>query len=117
MVEVARGFRKELSRSEALLWSELRDRALDGRKFRRQHPIGPFVVDFYCAQEQLVIEVDGPIHRSQRDNDRNRQQLLEAVGLRVLRVGSEEVERNFDEVLAEIRAALTRSPTFGHPSP
>src|SRR3972149_3281483 len=60
MVQVAREFRQEPTESEALLWSALRNRKLDGHRFRRQQPIGPFVVGFYCDEAALVVEVDGP---------------------------------------------------------
>jgi adenine-specific DNA methylase len=73
MQEVARQFRKEPTPSEAILWEALRNRKLEGRKFRRQHPIGTFIVDFYCDEEALVVEVDGPIHDYQQDLDRQRQ--------------------------------------------
>jgi len=56
MTEVARGFRKAPTPSEAILWRALRGEALDGRKFRRQQPIGPFIVDFYCSTERLIVE-------------------------------------------------------------
>ena len=65
------------------MWNSLRRKRLDGRKFRRQQPIGPFVVDFFCPAERLIVEVDGPIHDSQREADRVRQQLLETLGLHV----------------------------------
>ncbi len=83
MLEIAHQFRKAPTRSEALLWNALRRKRLDGRKFRRQQPIGPFVVDFFCPAERLIVEVDGPIHDSQREADRVRQQLLETLGLHV----------------------------------
>ena len=77
MRQVARTFRKEPTRSEKLLWQELRNRKLEGRKFRRQRPVGPFVVDFYCREERLVIEIDGAVHGGQSAADQERQELLE----------------------------------------
>ena len=91
MTEVARDFRKEPTPSEQLLWQALRNRQVDGRKFRRQQPIGPFVVDFFCGAERLIVEVDGPIHEQQRQQDEQRQELLESLGLRFLRVSANEV--------------------------
>ena len=58
-VETARRLRRAMSEPERVLWTVLRDRAIDGLKFRRQHPIGPFVADFYCAEFALAIEIDG----------------------------------------------------------
>ncbi|MEX0785433.1 MAG: endonuclease domain-containing protein, partial [Dehalococcoidia bacterium] len=96
---------------EALLWQALRNRQLRGRKFRRQHLIGSFIVDFYCADERLVVEVDGLIHEFQRDADRRRQQLLEAAGLRVLRIDTAEVESNLHAVLDTMRAEFAQNET------
>ncbi len=110
LAEAARTLRKQGTPSESLLWKALRNRKLGGRKFRRQHPVGPFVVDFYCHQERLVIEVDGPVHRRQAAADRERQQLLEASGLRVVRVRSEDVETDIEGVLNRIRRELGPSP-------
>ncbi|HEX8691190.1 MAG TPA: DUF559 domain-containing protein [Longimicrobium sp.] len=103
MVEVARGFRKEPTRSEGLLWEALRRRSLAGRKFRRQQPIGPFVVDFFCPSERLIVEVDGGVHESQRERDAARQECLETLGPRFLRVPAEQVERDLPAVVHTIR--------------
>jgi very-short-patch-repair endonuclease len=84
-------FRKEPAASEAILWQALRGKQLDGRKFRRQQPIGPFVVDFFCPSERLIVEVDGPIHDQQRDADHRRQELLESLGLRFVRLATAQV--------------------------
>jgi len=117
MVEAAREFRKQPTRSEAILWKALRGKRLDGVKFRRQQPIGPFVVDFYSSDDRLVIEVDGPIHIFQRKADRARQELLEALGLKVLRLNAEMIENNLPAALniirAAIKAARTPSPLVG----
>src|SRR5262249_11264598 len=85
MQEIARKLRQAPTRSEAMLWDKLRKKQLGGRKFRRQVSIGAFVVDFYCWEEKLVIEVDGAIHERQRQADAERQALIESLGLRVLR--------------------------------
>jgi len=106
MVEVAKRFRKESTASEHLLWQHLRRKALDGHKFRRQHPFGPFVLDFFCAERRLAVEVDGPIHASQREDDIRRQNLLEDAGLTVLRLPASEVEEDINAALNKIRSAL-----------
>jgi len=69
MVEIAREFRKEPTEGERILWGALRGKRLDGIKFRRQQPVGYFVVDFYASTFRLVIEVDGPIHDKQTEAD------------------------------------------------
>lgn len=126
MIEVARQFRKEPTPSEAILWQALRRQQVDGRKFRRQQPIGRFVVDFFCASERLIVEVDGGVHESQKDLDKQRQELLESLGLRFVRVSSEQVKSKLAEVLALIGAVwshphpLAPSPIMGegsHPHP
>src|SRR5437660_7946153 len=82
--DAARSFRRAPTRSEEMLWRELRGSRL-GVKFRRQHPIGPLVVDFRCPQLHLIVEVDGPIHEQQPERDAARQKLLEDRGYRVIR--------------------------------
>src|SRR5437660_1367187 len=103
MAVVAREFRKEPTPSENLLWQALRNRQLDGRKFRRQQPIGVFIVDFYCDSEQLVVEVDGKIHESQQQADAERQQIIESFGLHFIHATADEVEHHLPSVLAKIR--------------
>lgn len=117
MVEIARQFRKEPTQSEAILWQGLRGKKLDGVKFRRQQPIGPFVVDFYAPSLRLVIEVDGLIHETQKEADRTRQDILEELGLNVLRLPADLVEKNLGESLsrintkiAELSAQISLSP-------
>src|SRR5262249_43642984 len=89
MGEVARQFRNVPTRGEGILWDALRGKQLDGVKFRRQQPIGPFVVDFFAASQRLIVEVDGPVHDDQREADARRQSLLESLGLRFLRIKTE----------------------------
>ncbi len=103
MVEAARQFRKEPMPSESILWQALRGKKLDGVKFRRQQPIGPFVVDFYNSKYRLIIEVDGPIHDYQVEADWSRQENLEILGLIVLRLKAEMVETNILTALSLIR--------------
>ena len=80
-----------------------------GRKFRRQAPIGGFIVDFYCSQERLVIEVDGSIHETQREADALRQQALEDMGLHVLRFENREVDTQLFNVLKRISQTIAKS--------
>ncbi len=106
MLELARAFRKEPTPSEDILWQSLRGKKLDGIKFRRQQPVGYFVVDFYNSVYRLVIEVDGLIHDNQIEADRARQDVLELLGLNVLRIKSETIENNLPRALNEIRAKI-----------
>jgi len=87
------------------LWQHLRNRQLHGLKFRRQHWVGRFIVDFYCAEHSLVVEVDGPVHKQQMTEDRERQQYLEDAGYVVLRLTTEDVEADLSGVLRRIAEA------------
>lgn len=91
--------------AEAALWQALRAHRFAGSKFRRQHAIGRFIVDFYCSKAGLVIEVDGPIHEYSRGDDQERQAFLEKLGLRVLRFNNDAVLNNRNEVLRVIGEA------------
>lgn len=107
----ARQIRKEPTSSESLLWSALRNRRLASRKFRRQHPVGRFVLDFYCHKERLAVEVDGPIHEMQRQADSERQQILESMGIRFLRLPAARVEGDLPAALAAIERAFSTDPS------
>lgn len=108
LIERAREMRKHPTNAEALLWGELRKKKLAGYKFRRQHPIGSFIVDFYCPLKKLVIEIDGPIHRYQKVYDETREDILNAKGCTVLRFTNQEVENDLGGVLQEIRIILSK---------
>jgi len=116
MTEIARRFRRTPTASEAILWDELRRRGLAGLKVRRQQPIGPFIVDPYFPEERLVVEIDGGIHRLLNEADRMRQELLEALGLRVMRLNANAVESDVASAIARIQQAL-KSPLPPAPSP
>ena len=107
----ARQMRKEPTRSESLLWSALRNRRLASRKFRRQHPVGRFILDFYCQEERLAVEVDGPVHETQRQADGERQQILESMGIRFLRLSAALIESDLPAALAAIEEALSPGPS------
>jgi very-short-patch-repair endonuclease len=102
ILQAARDMCKNSTPSEALLWQELRGKQLNGIKFRRQQPIGPFVVDFYAPSLRLVIEIDGPIHQQQQEGDQTRQMILESLDLNILRFGASQVETEIDSVLTTI---------------
>ncbi|RCK72740.1 MAG: putative restriction /modification enzyme [Anaerolineae bacterium] len=104
LIERAREFRRQNTPAEALLWELLRNRQLLGRKFRRQHPIGQFIADFFCDDARLVIEIDGAVHRepSQQERDRLREEILRSHHLHVLRFTNQEVLQNTEQVLHQI---------------
>ena len=109
--QAVRENRAKPTSTEAALWTELRNRRLNGYRFRRQHAIGRFVVDFYCSDARLVIEVDGPIHRSRRAEDRERDAELERRELRVIRFTNDEAMKEMPSVLGRIAAHLTPNPS------
>jgi very-short-patch-repair endonuclease len=100
----AREMRREPTPAEDALWEALRGRRLDALRFRRQHPVGRFVLDFYCPIHKLVVEVDGDVHDTQQERDAERTAVIEAHGYRVVRFRNEEVMQNLPRVLARIRA-------------
>ena len=100
----AREQRREPTEMEDLLWRRLRG-APFGCRFRRQHPIGDFVLDFYCAQIKLALEVDGPVHLARSAYDAWRDAQLERLGIRVWRIAGEEVALRMPEIMGVIRQA------------
>ena len=104
--ERARELRQEMTPAEQLVWERLRDRQLDGLKFRRQHPLGRFIVDFCCPEHRLIVELDGGVHRGQEDHDEARTEVLEAYGYRVLRFPNTAVLQDVDGVLQMIAEAV-----------
>ena len=118
MQAVAREFRKNPTFTEGKLWQAIQKKQLDGRKFRRQVAIGAFVVDFYCSTERLAIEVDGSIHDEQQEADRIRQELIESLGIRFVRLSNDEVEYRLESSLNKIRRAFgTREPAKSDKKP
>jgi very-short-patch-repair endonuclease len=107
-VERARQLRREQTHAEQKLWSALRASSLGGYKFRRQHPIGRFIVDFYCSEARLVVEIDGDVHAGQEEYDQARSDWLEEQGYRVIRFRNEDLIRDIDAVGREILVACQR---------
>ena len=104
---MARDLRRHMTEPERLLWYFLRARRFAGYKFRRQHPIGPFIADFACVEQRLVVEADGGQH-AESATDPRRTRWLENQGWRVLRFWNDDIMRQTDDVLDEIRKALER---------
>ena len=102
--------RGAMTSSEATLWKALSGKQLDGRKFRRQHGIGPFIADFYCPSERLVIEVDGSSHENPTasTNDGLRDEYMNTKNIRVLRIQNKSVLDDLPGVLDLIRSCFER---------
>ncbi|WP_374332999.1 endonuclease domain-containing protein [Aestuariivirga sp.] len=109
----ARRLRKDETTAGKRLWEQLRNRTLDGHKFVRQSPVGPYIADFTCREFSLIVEVDGATHSTPDEvaRDRARTDFLEAQGYRVLRFHNDEVINGMDEVLTIIGSALARVPS------
>ena len=105
-VSLARAFRGEPTLAEAELWRHLRLRQLNGYRFRRQHPIGPYFADFACLQPPLVVELDGSQHLEHPESDRRRDAYMAEHGFRTLRFTNDLVFTELDAVLEVILAAL-----------
>lgn len=106
--QLRKELRSNLTPAEAALWKALQRSQLEGRKFRRQHSFGNYILDFYCAQEKLAVELDGKPHFSDAgfEADQERTEFLEIYGIRVLRFENKEVFENLEGVLQEIRIAF-----------
>jgi very-short-patch-repair endonuclease len=105
-VERSWQLRRRMTPAEGTLWSALRDGQVDGFRFRRQQVIDGFIVDFYCSAASLVIEVDGSVHAQQAEYDAERDVVIRARQLRILRFTNDDVRYNIAGVLFRIRAAI-----------
>lgn len=107
--ENAKALRKNMTEAEKVLWYHLKQSPL-GFKFRRQHPMGVFIADFYCHKAKLVIEIDGSVHNLEevKENDINRQRLIEEWGLTVIRFTNKEVFGSTKSVMEKIHEQLQK---------
>jgi very-short-patch-repair endonuclease len=103
--ERAKELRQTMTPPEKILWDSLRTGQLAGLHFRRQQILDGFIVDFYCHKAGVVIELDGPIHQQQEDYDREREKIIAARELKILRFSNERIENDLNSVLAEIQSA------------
>ena len=101
--------RKNMTLPEILLWKKLKDRKIFNVKFRKQHPISIFIVDFYCHEHKLVIEVDGEVHNDEKiiDYDLGRSTELNKFGIKVIRFTNDEIIYNIDSVITKILGVIT----------
>ena len=105
LLEFARQMRHEPSPAEKLMWKLLRNRRLSGFRFRRQHPIQPYIADFYCSVAKLVIELDGDSHAESLEYDQVREELMVSKGLRVLRFWNADLYGDEESVLETVHRA------------
>jgi very-short-patch-repair endonuclease len=120
-IDSAKRLRRAMTLPEVVLWSVLRGARIDGLRFRRQHPIGPYVLDFYCPSARLCVEIDGAVHAldAQAGHDRERDAWLAQNGIRVLRVAAADVldDRCIDDVVRSIVHAAAPSTGYAGPPP
>ena len=116
-LDLKRRLRSDMTGPETRLWSRQRARQLQGLKFRRQHGIGPYIVDFYCPEQFLVIEVDGDSHADadQILKDQLRDRYFQSLGLRVVRYINDDILKNLDRALEDLADRLSSGSTSPRP--
>jgi len=109
-VRVARRLRRNMTDAEKIVWGKLRNKQLENQKFRRQHPLGPYVLDLYCPAKRLVIEVDGGQHYTHKGKlrDKKREEYLTKRGLIILRYSDKDILTNLNIVLQDILNKINR---------
>jgi very-short-patch-repair endonuclease len=106
VIELAKKMRVNLTPAEQTLWNELKENKLDGYKFRNQHPLYRYILDFYCIKKRLAIEIDGDIHKQRHDYDEYRDEFLSSFGIITLRFNNQDVINNINIILKTIRQNL-----------
>lgn len=109
VIERAQELRVKRTPTEKLLWDRINTRQVNGYKFRRQHPVYRYILDVYCAEKNFAVEIDGGVHVKNKDYDKYRDQLLESLGIKTLRIKDDEVLSNLDAVIEKIKNAVKTS--------
>ncbi|TMI62611.1 MAG: endonuclease domain-containing protein [Bacteroidetes bacterium] len=102
--EHAKRLRKNMTEAEKILWMYLRD-GINGFKFRRQHPVGNYIADFFCHKAKLIVELDGSVHNNEdvKNNDIQRQNDLQLLGYNIIRFNNDDVFKNVEKVIEQIQ--------------
>lgn len=100
LLDIRRALRVNSAPAEEILWEEIRNKKLNGLKFKRQHSIGNYIVDFYCASKRLIIELDGEVHNTshQKEKDKHRDQNLTEMNFKILRISNSQVLNEIEKV-------------------
>ncbi len=106
ILEKAKALRKNMTGAEKVLWERLKNKQVLKLRFRRQHPIDIFIADFYCHTVRLVIELDGKIHRAQKEYDEARTAEMEQFDIQVIRFKNEEIENDIESVIKKIESTV-----------
>ena len=111
LLKFRRNLRRKETNAENIFWQQVRNGKLNGFKFKRQHSIGNYIVDFYCASEMLIVELDGGVHNSkdQKEKDRLRDENLIAINFKILRFKNQEILTDINKVKQQIIKSLTSS--------
>jgi len=118
IIDFCRELRRKQTPAEELLWQHLRNRNLSGKKILRQHPVCVdfyfgrrlyYIPDFYCHEAKLVIEADGPVHLFKKEYDKNRDEVLNGLGLKILRFTNDEIVNNLAGVLKKIQETVANT--------
>ncbi len=109
-IQQARSLRKRQTPAEQILWEKIRNRRINDKKFRRQVPVGPYVVDFLCCELKLVIEVDGDVHAGKEEYDLSREKYLEEKGYHIIRFTNGEIFYELENVLHRLFDVTLNSP-------
>lgn len=104
--ERAKYLRENMTETEKILWNELKLNKIDGFRFKAQHPIDIYIVDFYCHKAKLVVEIDGEIHKFKKNEDKARTEELESFDLKVVRFSNDDIRNNINYVIEKIRKEL-----------
>jgi very-short-patch-repair endonuclease len=107
-LQLAGDLRRAMTEAEKMLWQRLRNRKLNGFRFRRQHPVNEFIVDFFCYEAMLAIEVDGSVHNetTQAEKDLERTRFLQGLGITIIRFTNHQVNSDMNSVISSIREVL-----------
>ena len=108
LIAYSRQLRSKSTLSEVLLWQSIKGRQLPGYKFRRQKPTGGYIVDFFCPELMLAIEIDGSAHFQKENYDIKRQKRPEKLGIKILRFGDKQIKNNLHGVIAEIKDRIEK---------
>jgi very-short-patch-repair endonuclease len=111
IIDHARDLRKNMTGTEKILCSYLRKNQLRGMHFRRQHPYGIYILDFYCFEKDVVIEIDGMIHLKRHEYDNERTEYLESSGLKVMRFTIDDINERIEWVIAKIDSFISDAPS------
>jgi very-short-patch-repair endonuclease len=106
IIDLARKLRQKMTIPELILWENIKNRQVDGHKFRRQHPIYRYILNFYCHEKRLAIEVDGETHSERKVYDKFRDKYLESINIKTLRIKNRDIIENLDKVIEVIQKEI-----------